>query len=75
VTAASPPLEAGRRRSLSPFAAFAIVAGLAVAGAVWEDAYWATNPALWAASLPTTLGIVAAAVVLFLLAWYAPVND
>jgi hypothetical protein len=63
------------RRSVSPFAAFAIVAAIAIFGALWEDSYWTTNPALWAASLPTTLGIAAAAVVFFLLAWRAPAND
>lgn len=64
-----------RRPSVSPFVAFALVAALAIIGAVWEDSYWTTNPALLAASLPTTLGIVAAAVVFFILAWYAPPNE
>jgi hypothetical protein len=63
-----------RRWSISPFLAFALVAGLAIFGAVWEDSYWATSPALWSAALPTTLGIVAAAVVFFVLAWWAPDN-
>jgi hypothetical protein len=66
--------SATRAWSISPFVAFALVAGLAILGAVWEDSYWATSPALWTAALPTTLGIVAAAIVFFLLAWFAPDN-
>jgi hypothetical protein len=75
MTKGTAPAPVRRPWSPSPFAAFAVVAVLAVVGAVWEDTYWATSPALWAASLPTTLGIVAAAVVFFLLAWFAPVNE
>jgi hypothetical protein len=69
------PKDAAGRRSVNPFVAFALVAAIAVVGAVWEDSYWVTNPALLAASLPTTLGIVAAAIVFFVLAWLAPAND
>ncbi|MGA9838836.1 MAG: hypothetical protein WBF81_00400 [Thermoplasmata archaeon] len=71
----SPSARTVRHRSVGPFTAFAIVAALAILGAVWEDSYFTLNPALWTAALPTTLGIVAAAVVFFILAWYAPSNE
>jgi membrane protein DedA with SNARE-associated domain len=69
------PTAGARRWSVSPFQAFTLVAALAIAGAVWEESYFATSSALWAASLPTTLGIVAAAIVFFILAWSALPND
>ncbi len=69
---ATPP---ARRTWASPFAVFGAVAALAVGGAVWEMLYYASTPALAPASLGTTLGIVAAVVVLFILAVVAPPNE
>jgi hypothetical protein len=63
----------GRWRS--PFLAFGLAAALAIAGALWEDSYYASTPSLAGASIGTTLGVAAAAVVFFLLAWYAPANE
>jgi hypothetical protein len=75
VTGERPSVPVVRGGSVSPFVAFAVVAALAIVGAVWEDSYWALSPAVWEAALPTTLGIVAAAVVFFILAGYAPANE
>jgi hypothetical protein len=63
------------RGAVSPFAVFGVVAALAVGGAVWEMLYYAATPALSSASLGTTLGIVAAVVVFFILALTAPPNE
>lgn len=64
-----------RRRYFSPFAAFGVVAALAIGGALWEDSYYASAPALSGAALGTTLGIAVAAIVFFWLAWRAPPNN
>jgi hypothetical protein len=70
-----PPSGPNARRRVGPFPAFGVVAGIAILGAVWEMSYYALSPALSAASLGTTLGIVAAAVVFFAVALWAPPNE
>jgi hypothetical protein len=67
--------ESGRSWAVSPFVAFGIVAAIAILGAVWEISYYAASPALSGASLGTTLGIVAAAAVFFVVALFAPPNE
>ena len=67
--------EARTSWKLGPFAAFGIVGAIAILGAVWEMSYYATSPVLSEASLGTTLGIIVAAVVFFIIALYAPPND
>jgi hypothetical protein len=70
------PSRAGARRSgFGPFAAFGVVAAVAIFGAVWEMSYYASSPVLSGASLGTTLGILAAAVVFFAVAIRAPPNE
>jgi ABC-type cobalamin transport system permease subunit len=75
VTGSGSAGSAHTRRRVSPFLAFALVAALAVGGAIWEDSYFTTTPGLSGASLGTTVGIVIAVVVFFLLASLAPAND
>jgi hypothetical protein len=62
-------------RRIGPFAAFGLVAALAIIGAVWEMSYYASSPVLSSGSLGTTLGIVAAAIVFFAIALTARSND
>jgi hypothetical protein len=69
------PATLARPSRVSPFAAFGLVAALAILAALWEDEYFVTSPALSSASLGTTLGIVVAAIVFFVLAWRAPPNE
>jgi hypothetical protein len=75
MTEDAPPRRPVRALSVGPFAAFGMVAALAIGGAVWEMSYYATSSALTAASLGTTLGIVVAAIVFFLIALFAPSNE
>jgi hypothetical protein len=63
-------------RWTSPFAIFGYVALAAAAGAIAEAMYYATSPALSAASLPTTVGIVVAVAVFVIVGVFvAPPND
>jgi hypothetical protein len=70
-----PPVTARGSRWTTPFAIFGYVAVAAAAGAIGEAMYYTTSPALSAASLPTTLGIVLAVVVFVVVGLLAPPND
>lgn len=65
--------RAGRRR-VTPFTVFGLVAALAAAGAIWEMSYYAGTPSISPAALGTTLGVVIATAIFFVLGARAEPN-
>ena len=63
------------RRGLSPFTVFGVVAAVAAAGAIWEMSYYAGTPSISASALGTTLGVVVATVLFFVLGARAAPNE
>jgi len=68
-TAPTPP------RRIGPFAAFALVAGAAAIGALYEISYWVGVSAFTPDTLGTTLGIGGALIAFFAFGLTAPANE
>ena len=76
MTAVDPDPQRPRgRRAISPFTVFGVVAAVAAAGAIWEMSYYAGTPSISASALGTTLGVVVATVIFFVLGARAAPNE
>jgi hypothetical protein len=64
-----------RKKGLTPFTIFGLVAALAAAGAIWEMSYYAGTSAIAPAALGTTLGVVVATAIFFVLGARAAPNE
>jgi hypothetical protein len=63
------------RKGVTPFTVFGIVAAFAAAGAIWEMSYYAGSSVFSADALGTTLGVVVATAIFFILGARASPNE
>lgn len=68
-------VPAAQRRRVTPFTVFGIVAALGAAGAIWEMSYYAGTASISPDALGTTLGVVVATVIFFVLGARAEPNS
>ncbi len=75
MNASSGTVAEARSKGVSPFAVFGVATVIAAGWAIYQMVAWASVPSFGSSAWPTTIGIMIALGVFFVLALAGPPND
>jgi hypothetical protein len=75
MSAPAKPATAPGSRGVTPFLVFGVATVVAATWAVYQMIAWASVPSFGSSAWPTTIGIMIALAVFFILALVGPAND